>query len=228
MNRLVNVARYHLLDRVNYIVLPWGVLAFVCLLDIVIDALVPDSGGSYSSAVVTIYIFLFVLGVLSMTKSLPFALALGMSRRTYYLGTALLLGVMGAVYSLALTVLTLIEGATGGWGLSAHLFRVPWILSGPWYLTWVTSFVGLVLLFAYGMWYGLVYRRWSILGLVVFAAAQALVALAVVAAIALSGNWPALGDFFGSITVPGLVGVLAALAVVMGLGGFTTLRRVTV
>jgi hypothetical protein len=229
MTRLVNVARYHLIDGLNYVVLPWGVLAVTCLLDIVISALVPrGTGDSYQSAVVVIYIFLFVLGVLSMTRSLPFALALGMSRRTYYLGTALLIGAMAAGYGLALTVLSLVEGATGGWGLSVHLFRVPWILAGPWYQTWLTSFVGLILLFAYGMWYGLVYRRWSILGLVGFAVAQALVVLAAVAAISLSGNWPAFGHFFGSVTVPGLVGALAALAVVMGLGGFSTLRRVTV
>jgi hypothetical protein len=229
MNRLLNVARYQLVDRVNYVVLPWGVLAFAFLVNVVIAALVPkDPDGYYTGGLMALYIMLFVLGAVSITKFLPFALALGMSRRTYYLGTALLVGVLGAVYSLALTVLQVVEGATGGWGLSAHFFRVPWILGGPWYQTWVTSFVLLVLLFAYGMWYGLVYRRWSILGVVAYGAAQVLVALAVVAAVSLSGNWPAVGNFFASLSVLGLVGVLAALAVVMGLGGFATLRRVTV
>jgi hypothetical protein len=33
-------------------------------------------------------------------------------------------------------VLQLIERATGGWGLRMEFFRVPYLLAGPWYLTW--------------------------------------------------------------------------------------------
>ena len=111
-----------------------------------------------------IRVFLFVCGALSMTRSLPFGLMLGVSRRSYYLGTALLIVLLGAVYGLALTVLQAVERATAGWGLGVHFFRVPWIMDGPWYQTWLTSFVLLVLFFLYGMWYGLVYRRWNVPG----------------------------------------------------------------
>jgi hypothetical protein len=44
-------------------------------------------------------------------------------------------------------------------------------LTAPWYLTWLTSFVLLVLLFVYGMWFGLVCRPWNLTGLTVFNAA---------------------------------------------------------
>jgi hypothetical protein len=36
-----------------------------------------------------------------------------------------------------------------------RFFRVTCILPGPWYLTWLTSFAGLALMFVYGMWIGL-------------------------------------------------------------------------
>ena len=62
-------------------------------------------------------------------------------------------------------MLQVIERATGGWGVHLHFFQVAYILAGPWYLTWLTSFVVLAVLFVYGMWYGLVYRRWNLLGL---------------------------------------------------------------
>ena len=120
------------------------------------------------------------------------------------------------------------ERATGGWGLSLHFFRVPWIMDGPWYQTWLTSFVLLVLFFLYGMWYGLVFRRWSMPGLVAFIAAQVLVILAAVVAVSMTDNWPAVGHFFVTLTAPALTGVLAALAVALGLGGFTSIRRVPV
>jgi hypothetical protein len=185
------------------------------------------SAGGYTGGMVSIYVFLLICGALSMTRELPFGLMLGVSRRGYYLGTALLVLALGIVYGLALTVLQAVERASGGWGVSLHYFRVPWIMDGPWYQTWVTSFVLLVLFFGYGVWYGLVYRRWSVVGLVTFIIAQMLVALAVVAVVTLTHNWTAFGHFFTTVQAPALIGVLAALTIALGLGGYTTMRRVT-
>jgi hypothetical protein len=229
MNTLVNVARYHLVDRLTFVALPWGIMAFSFLVNIVISLSVPTGPyGIYTGGLSTIYIFLLIAGALIMTRSLPFGLMLGISRRTYYLGTTLLVLTLGAVYGLALTLLQAVERATGGWGLSLHFFRIPWILDGPWYETWLTSFVLLVAFFLYGMWYGLVFRRWNVAGLVLFIAAQILVALLVVVAVSMTHNWTAFGHFFTTVTAIAVTGVLAAVAVAMGVGGLSTIRRVTV
>jgi hypothetical protein len=230
MKTLVNIARYHLVDRLTYLALPWGFMTFSFLVNLVIAGLVPSApNGYYTGGLATLYCFLFACGALSMTRSLSFGLMLGVSRRVYYLGTALLVLVLGVVYGLGLTVLQAVERATGGWGLTVNFFRVPWIMDGPWYQTWLTSFVLLVLFFLYGMWYGLVFRRWSLPGLAAFIAAQILVGLVVVVVLALTNNWHAVGHFFATtLTRPALLGVLAAVAVLLGLGGFTTMRRVTI
>jgi hypothetical protein len=55
-----------------------------------------------------------------------------------------------------------------------------------------------------------------------------LVILAAVVAVSMTDNWPAVGRFFVTLTAPALTGVLAALAVALGLGGFTSIRQVTV
>ena len=229
MKTLVNVSRYHLVDRLTYLVLPWGIMAFSFLVNLAISTLIPRSPqGSYTGGLVTIYAFLLVCGALSMTRALPFGLMLGLSRRRYYLGTALLASALGVVYGLGLTVLQAAERATGGWGVGLHFFRVPWIMDGPLYQTWLTSAVLLVLFYVYGMWYGLVYRRWSLPGLVAFIAAQMLVALTAVAAVSMTHTWATAGHFFTAMKVPALTGLLAAAAVALGLGGFTTIRRVTI
>lgn len=229
MNTLVNVARYHLVDRFTYVAVPWAILAFSFLINLAIAALAPQPpGGIYTGGLVSIYVFLLICGVLSMTRELPFGLMLGVSRRSYYLGTALLVLALGIVYGLALTALQALERASGGWGYSLHYFQVPWIMNGPWYQTWVTSFVLLVLFFLYGMWYGLVYRRWNLVGLLAFAVAQMLAALAVVGGLALTHGWTAFGHFFTTVHAPALTGVLAAITIALGLGGFATIRRVTV
>ncbi|MBO0822397.1 MAG: ABC transporter permease [Actinobacteria bacterium] len=229
MTTLVNIARYHLVDRLTYVILPWGLMAFSFLVNLGVGALVPNTPqGYYTGGLATIYIYLLVCGTLSMTRSLPFGLMLGVGRRGYYLGTAMLVASVGVVYGLALTILQVIERATGGWGLGVHFFRIPWILDGPWYRIWPTSFLLLVLFFLYGMWYGLVYRRWNLPGLLAFVAAQVLAALVVVVVVSMTHNWHAFGHFLAALTAWALIGVLAAVAVAMGVGGFTTMRRVTI
>ena len=229
MNTLVNVGRYHLVDRITWLALPWGIMAFSFLVNIGVALAVPASpDGIYTGGLVSLYIFMLLCGSLSMTRSLPFGLMMGISRRTYYAGTALLVLTLGVVYGLGLTLLQLIERASNGWGLNLHYFRIPWILNGPWYETWLTSFVLLVAFVLYGMWYGLVFRRWSVPGLVAFIAAQILVALLAVIAVSATGSWSGVGHFFTTVTALAVTGVLAVVALAMGFGGLTTLRRVTI
>jgi hypothetical protein len=236
MRTWVNVARYHLIRPAIYLGLPWAIMAFSFAVNLAIFRLFPGHGQvprdntayHVTGAVSIIYIFFFVMGLFGTGQSLPFGLALGMSRRSYYAGTALLAVALAAADGLVLTVLQAIERATGGWGEAMHFFRVPYLLDGPWYLTWLTSFVGLVLLFAYGMWFGIVYRRWRLTGTVTFIAAQVTVLLGVAVLITWAHTWAGVGQFLTGLSAAGLTGLLAALAALLLTGGYATLRRVTV
>ena len=95
-------------------------------------------------------------------------------------------------------------------------------MNGPWYATWLTSFVGLSALFVYGMWYGIVNRRWGMLGLIAFIAVQVLAGLAVMFA------YPGVGGHLAGLSALDLTGVTTALTVVVLAGGQATIRRVTV
>lgn len=240
---MVTVARYHLVRPNLFTVVPWAVLAFSFLVNLVIFAEVPVSHhevltpsglisvanpGRDTGGLATVFIFFFVMGVTSIGKSLPFGLTLGFSRRSYYAGTGLLGVTLAAADAVGLTVLQAIERATNGWGATMSFFRVPYLLDGPWYETWVTCFVGMAMLFLYGMWYGIVYRRWGTLGTIAFIAAQVLVVLVFVLAVATANAWPSIGGFFRSLTALGLTGILAALAGVLLAGGHATIRRATV
>jgi hypothetical protein len=134
-------------------------------------------------------VFFLVIGINSIGRSLPFGLALGASRRSFYTGTALYGVALALVDGLLLTALQGIERATGGWGARMHFFQVPYILDGPWYLTWLTSFVALALLFVWGMWFGIVYRRWNLFGSVTFIAAQVSVVVAAVLMLVWADAW---------------------------------------
>ncbi len=230
MTALVNTARYHLTNRVNYLVLPWAILTFAFVIDVVILALTPVGNTSHRwvGGTATIYVVLFAGGLVSVSRSLPFGLTLGLSRRTYYLGTALLSVILAIVYGGVLTGLQGIERATGGWGMNMAFFRVPYLLNGPWYESWLTSLVFLALLFAYGIWYGLIFRRWGMVGLMTFTATQVAVLTAGAVVASWAHAWGSIGHFFTSLSAMGLTGVLAGLAVALLAGGFVTMRRVTV
>jgi hypothetical protein len=225
---LVKVARFQLADRTSYITLPWAVLAFDFAVNLAIAASrTGPHAQTQTGALAAIYLFLLTVGALSIFQSLPFALALSMSRRSYYAGTALLAVALAAIYGLVLAVRAVFERAAGGWGVRLHFFRVPYIMAGPWYLAWLTSFTGLVVMFGWGMWFGLVYRRWNLIGVLAFVAAQATVVVAGVIAVDRAQAWSAIGRFFTTLTAAGVTGLLAALTVILLTGGYATVRRVT-
>ena len=176
----------------------------------------------------SIFAFMAFAGVLMMIRSLPFALAMGASRRSFYLGTVALVVALAAVYGLAIAGLQALERATGGWGVSLYFFEPQYILTGAWYLTRLTSFVCLVLLFVYGTWFGLVQQRWETIGLLVFVFGQLMVALVAIFIIGGNHDWQAVGHFFTTLTAAGLTGCLAALTALLCAGGFALVRGVTV
>ncbi|HEX7498391.1 MAG TPA: hypothetical protein VF344_08010 [Candidatus Limnocylindrales bacterium] len=227
MNTWVKVARYQMVQRLNYVTLPWAALALIFVAQWAVIAML-GMHNTQLTGVVAIYAVFLIVGAGSVAQSLPFGLALGLSRRSYFLGTVLLAVALAAVDGLALAGLRGIERATGGWGLDMSFFGVAYILEGPWYLTWATSFVGLTLLFVYGLWWGLIYQRWNRIGVRVFVVAQVAVLLAIGLTADRFGSWPGIGQFFTDLTAPGLTGVLAVIAALLIVGGYVTMRRVRV
>jgi len=227
---LVKVARLHLVDRFSYTWMVWGLMAFIFAINVAIFAVIPltQPAGDFTGALISIYIFMAVIGVQAATKFLPFAFTLGVSRRTYYLGTVLLVVGLCLVYAVVLTVLWWVEGLTGGWWMQLHFFRVPWILDGPWYQVLITNFVLLTLVFVFGLWAGLIYRRFALIGSVVFFACLSLIVVLGVMVITWRGAWVAFGSFVANLDILAASSLVAVLAVLAGLGGYLTIRRITV
>lgn len=122
---IARVARLHLVDRFSYTWLVCGVLAFTFVVNVGIFAALPQTqpSGDYTGALITIYIFMLVIGVQAAIKFLPFAMTLGVSRRTYYVGTVALVAGLCGLYSVVLTALWWLEDLTDGWWMKLHSFR---------------------------------------------------------------------------------------------------------
>lgn len=226
MSRSSKVARYHLVYPFMLVIAPWAVLAITFVINLIPTVI--RGGPNPTKALASIFAVMGFAGVLTVTRSLPFALALGVTRRSYYLGTVGLVIALAAVYGLAIAGFQALERATGGWGVSMYYFEPHYFLTGAWYLTWLSSFVGLVLLFVYGTWFGLVQRRWDTIGLLVFVFGQIILALTGVFIVSGDHAWHRVGHFFATLTAAGLTGVLAAVAAVLCAGGLALVRGVTV
>ena len=229
MTAWINAARYHLVrPAANLATLPWIALACVFAVEWIILFSSPGAAPMPRPGCAVVCIVFVIMGVRSLTRELPLGLALGLSRRSYHLGTVLLAALLAAIDGLSLAGLQAIERATGGWGVNLYAFRVPYLLDGPWYLSWLTSFVVLTLAFVYGLSFGLDYRRWRLLGVLTFIGAQMAVLLIAEVIVVGTRAWPGVHDFFATLTPAGFTGVLAALAVLLLVSAFTTVRRVTV
>jgi hypothetical protein len=226
MSTTIKVARYHLIFPIILVVAPWALLAFTFAVNLIVTVI--QGGPNPTKALAAIFAVMVFAGGLTMTRSLPFALTLGATRRSYYLGTVGLVIALAALYGLAIAGLQALERATGGWGVSMYYFQPHYFLTGAWYLTWLSSFVGLVLLFVYGTWFGLLYQRWDTIGLFVFVFGQVILALTGVFIISGDHAWHSVGHFFTTLTAAGLTGALAALAALLCAGGFALIRGVTV
>lgn len=224
---VLTVVRYLLLDRTTCLVLPWAWAAITFALDAGILAAIPAGGGGrrWVGGLTAVFAVVFVVGVQCVARALPFALALGVSRRTYFRGAVLLAALLAVCFGTAVVAGQAGERATGGWGLRMAYFRVPGVLDGPWWQVWLTSAAAFVLLFAYGMWYGLANRRAGLAGTVAFSAAQGLVLVAGTAVVAWTDSWARVGRFLG--TAAAVPALLAGIAAVLLAGGYATVRRLT-
>ena len=228
MTTWIKVARAQLVGGFSTFAYPWIILGLNFIIANVVNAATGGPKNGHSGEVAAIYAAFLAMGVLSVVRGLPFGLAIGISRRSYFMGVTILALALSVVDGLLLTLLQGLESATNGWGDGLHFFRVPYILPGPWYLTWLTSFVLLAVCFVWGMWFGIVFKRWNLFGLMTFIIIQVLALSAGIAIATTAHAWTSIGHFFETLSVTGLTGLLAVLGLFLFAGGLATIRLVTV
>jgi hypothetical protein len=83
-------------------------------------------------------------------------------------------------------------------------------------------------MFLTGLSFGLIYRRFALVGTLIFSGALALVMVGAVLIISWRQWWPQVGELLGNLDVLAACGLVAVVAAVVALGGYGTIRRITV
>jgi hypothetical protein len=237
--RILAVTRLHFVNKFQILVLPLIILGGIFLINLAIWYIIIDSTGGptpqnlahthlgYTGAVSYIFIYVMIIAVQAISRTFPFSLGFGVTRRDFYLGSALAFVTLALGFAVVLTVMSVIEIATGGWGVGGRMFAPLYFTNSFWLLRFVMYFCAFLFVLFIGSAAATMFVRWRATGLTAFFAIIAVILLGAIAYVTLDHQWPAVGTWF---TTSGPVGVTLwtlVPSVVAGVAGFFILRRAT-
>ncbi|MEY2848250.1 MAG: hypothetical protein RI885_915 [Actinomycetota bacterium] len=239
LDRILAVVRLHFINPKGFIWLPLAIMAFIFLVNylvwLIIFATVTApaeqadvrQGLQYSGASLFIFVYMMVVAVQAINLTFPFAQGYGVTRRDFALGSAVAFVTLSALFSILWTALSLLEDATGGWGLGGSMFTAAYFSDGPWFERFFVYLAAFLFFVFIGAATAAAYVRWKAMGMYVFFAALTVAIVAAGAIITLTGSWPAVGEWLAAswpvgIALWSLVPTLASAAL-----GYLILRRAT-
>jgi len=227
--RLLAVCRLHVVSWPLLLAAPAAILTVTFAINLTIFALI-DSGGEThgTGAVLSLYGFVVAFYAQAMTQTFPFALGLGVTRRQFFTSTAVVAVVQSIAFAAVLQLLSVVEAATGGWGVGMRMFGVLRYAADSAVLQTVTLFASLLLTTSISILLGAVYQRWRTPGLLI--AGIGTIGVLGLAAVVVTWArwWPAIGSWFVDApraTVLAVVPLAAAVAAIAG--SWAVLRRAT-
>lgn len=209
--------------------LPWAIVGVALALSLVIAGLVTrddSSSGQGIGALAAFYAATFGAYLQAMTQTFGFALSLGITRRHYYASVLALVTAESLASGVGLTVLSVVERATGGWGLGLRFFAVSWFAAPDPVIQVLVFAAPLAALSLLGIVGGAVFKRAGQVGLWAAVVGIALAVAVVVLLITALGWGPAAGAVVSGLShLTAVVVVPAILAVVLAGAGFLLVRR---
>lgn len=228
MNKALNVVRMQLINKWTFLGIPAVILVSAFLLSLAIWAMIPNTVGyKFSGAGQAPIWYFFALGIQALTLTFPFSQGLSISRKAFYLGSMLLFGGVALAMAIIFWLAGLVEGATNGWGMNGHMFKLPWVSDGPWFAVILFFFSAMLLLCLLGFLGATIYKRWRVMGLLITSASLALILVGLGALLTWSGKWPEFFGLFGGLTNVGLAVWFLGVCVALAGGSYLILRRTT-
>lgn len=229
MKPVVSVFKLHTRNTLMWLLMPWVVLLISLLINLLIGLLMEGKPPIYTGGLSSIYVFVFIIGLLTIKDTFPFALGFGIRRLDYVLGTLLMLIVISLVSAFLLCVLSLIESdVTAYWGVNVHFFHLPYLSAGSWPEQFWVYFAPFVHLYLLGFAIGSIYRRFGSTGMWIFGC----LALLLIGSVSFLGTylrwWSALLSWLSQFTAFELAIWAFVLAGVYALVAYTLLRKSTV
>ena len=159
MNRVAGVMKIHTKDKWSLYLISSIVLGSSFIVNLITAMVTGGKEPIYTGGVASIYVYMFVAGIIVLAQMFPFALGLSVRRTDFYLGTAFMIGVINAVTALVLLLFAFIEQKTEGWGVNLHFFHLPYLNDGTIIEQFVIFFIILLHMSFLGFLIASVYQR---------------------------------------------------------------------
>jgi hypothetical protein len=178
-----------------------------------------------TGGLMSIYL-VFIFSGQGISQVFPYAVGMSVSRRTFYLATSLVTIGTSIAFGLGIYLLSLLEKATGGWGMRLHFYRLEFMNTGNPLTQILIYIVPFLVLGFIGMFWGVVLRRWGATGIYALVLATIVGFGGAVALVTWQHGWAAIANWFtDQSTVALIVGWPCAIAVLLAVAGYAGLRR---
>ncbi|SFS67758.1 hypothetical protein [Paenibacillus sp. BC26] len=229
MNMVQNVVKMYARDKWGWFFLPWVILFSSFIVNLFIAAFLPVDDKIVTGGLMSIFIYMMVIGIVSLSQTFPFALGLSVRRRDFFLGSMLMISLLSAGIAIILCLLSYIEGSViDGWGVSLYFFHLPYISDGNAFLQIVIFFSVMLNLYMIGFLCASVHRRFGRNGMYVFSIVAVLVLTVITYIVKYMGWWSDIFNFFGDHTAVQFALMLFPITICLSLVSYLLLRRATV
>lgn len=152
----------------SWFVIPWLIIGVNFLISFIIALSLEADETINTGAITSIFVYTFILGIITIKDTFPFALGLSIRRKDYFFGTAVTALLVNCFATVVLVIMSVIEGVTDGWGVRLHLFKIEFLSDFS-----VISMMGIYLilllnLFFFGFAMSSLHRRFGSSGMYVF------------------------------------------------------------
>ncbi|NOU91497.1 hypothetical protein GC102_38090 [Paenibacillus sp. LMG 31460] len=195
MNRVNQVVKLHLRNKMTWFAIPWFIVGANFLINLIIATSLGVNESINTGAIISIFIYTLVAGTVTIKETFPFALGLSIRRKDYFFGTAVTAIIVNACSALVLAILSMIEEATHGWGVRLHLFNVQFLNDLSLIGTWGIYLIVLLHMYFLGFAISSLHRRFGSASMYIFFASLLLIGTVVSYTFTHFGLWGGILDW---------------------------------
>ncbi|MFS0838624.1 hypothetical protein [Paenibacillus sp. 1P03SA] len=224
LQRLSGIMSIHYRNKVLWLYVPGGVLLGNFIVNYLVSRLT-ESVEIYTGGLASVFVCLFIGGILTAAQTFPFALGFSVRRTDYYKGTLLMFAGVSVLTALLILLLSLLEVGTGNWGSSLHFFHLPYLSEGSVFEQFVIYLSLLLYNLSAGFGIGSFQRRFGGKGTFILMASLFLIITVAAFLCTANGWWGAIFTWIAGHTALQLALWLFPLTLIFAAASYFLLRR---
>ncbi|SEG66020.1 hypothetical protein [Paenibacillus sp. UNC499MF] len=224
LQRLSGIMSIHYRNKVLWLYVPGGVLLGNFIVNYVVSRLT-GSVEIYTGGLASVFVCLFIGGILTAAQTFPFALGFSVRRTDYYKGTLLMFAGVSVLTALLILLFSLLEVWTGDWGSSLHFFHLPYLSDGSVFEQFVIFLSLLLYNLSAGFGIGSFQRRFGGKGTFILMAALFLMITVTAFLCTANGWWSAIFAWIAGHTAVQLALWLFPFTLIFAAASYFLLRR---